>query len=241
MARESLVDKKMYLLLETQCVHVLVHHYESKIDLMSTIIFYVYVRRQCINSLSHLVLHTTLDCLAIGQVPYHSDTVWTILPSIVPSAPPSYHNLFCSTLDCSTLSYILPQPHPTLSDPILPQTSSSYTGLFSHPTLSYSLIHPTTSYTGLFIHLTPSYWIGQHQKPLIIRHHDGNLYMQYPIKRHQDTFHNYLFYYLALGSRVQFHLLLQTSRVEKAATFTARGIGGRRRVTPIGHHKKPFR
>ncbi len=43
-----------------------------------------------------------------------------------------------------TLTCILPQPHPTLSDPILTQTSSSYTGLFSPSylivrTLSYIL------------------------------------------------------------------------------------------------------
>ncbi len=48
-----------------------------------------------------------------------------------------------------------------LSDPILPQTSSSYTGLFSYPTLLYPVIHPTTSYKSSCIPntslCTPSY------------------------------------------------------------------------------------
>ncbi len=34
----------------------------------------------------------------------------------------------------------------------VPLQPLSYTGLFSHPTLSYPIIHPTRSYTGLFIH-----------------------------------------------------------------------------------------
>ncbi len=67
---------------------------------------------------------------------------------------PSYHILPRPTLDSSSYTGFF--SHPTLSYPItLPITF--YTGFFSHPNLSYNSIHPTTSYTGLFIHPTPSY------------------------------------------------------------------------------------
>jgi hypothetical protein len=73
------------------------------------------------------------------------------------------------TLDFSTILRLIvhyyPTFYPTSSYPIIHWiVHPSYlilphptTGLFSHPTLSYPIIHPTTSYTGLFIHPTPSY------------------------------------------------------------------------------------
>ena len=46
---------------------------------------------------------------------------------------------------------------PTLSYSSLPQPASSYSGLFSHPTLAYPFRQPSTSYTGVVIQPTPTY------------------------------------------------------------------------------------
>ena len=85
----------------------------------------------------------------------------TILPCPALSYPklhcnllPSYHILPRPTLDSSSYTGFF--SHPTLSYPIT-HPITFYTGFFSHPNLSYNIIHPTTSYTGLFIHPTPSY------------------------------------------------------------------------------------
>ena len=47
-------------------------------------------------------------------------------------------------------------PPPAAKEPV-PQPASSYSGLFSQPTLAYPFIQPSTSYTGVVIHPTPSY------------------------------------------------------------------------------------
>ena len=74
---------------------------------------------------------------------------------------PSYRILPRPTLESSGLlgCWLNKVVEPTLSYPSLPQPASSYSGLFSHPTLAYPFIQPSTSYTGVVIHPTPSYHI----------------------------------------------------------------------------------
>ena len=80
-------------------------------------------------------------------------------PSLHSSLLPSYRILPRPTLESSGLlgCWLNKVVEPTLAYPSLPQPASSYSGLFSHPTLAYPFIQPSTSYTGVVIHPTPSY------------------------------------------------------------------------------------
>ena len=96
---------------------------------------------------SSILPHPTLSYPIIHSFTFypttHSNSTFFVLHCIVQPSylivlyHTSYHSLHWSV-------------HPFY--PILPQPSSSYTGLFSHPTLAYPILHPF--YTGLFTHPT---------------------------------------------------------------------------------------
>ena len=93
--------------------------------------------------------HLTTTFFVLHWIFNHLTLSYTILHPFFYPHPTSYQDLLCPTLQPSHL--ILPRPTTNsfvlnwvFQPNILPQPSSSYTGSFNHPTLSY-LIHEQSS------------------------------------------------------------------------------------------------